>query len=335
MISQSAEKKIVEMAELKMKDAFGDAEVFAALLAQSEREAQTRFVAPEYLAERAVVCEWEADDGTVCVTMFPLGTEPGAESGAEPASATADATANATANAWRECKHALYYHGGGLVMQVGPPHWGFCLELVERLGCAVTMPVYPLLPTAQWQQAHESVLAAYRGVLERTGAGEGELIVMGDSAGGLLSITLAMLCELHELPRPAGLITLSPMTDLSFVIPAEKKAELEVDDPLIGFEGLGQIPYLWVPEEQDREDFPPSVLYGPMGNLPEQWVFAGSREALLPEMLEYVRRVEEAGSPIVLDVREGMWHTYPLMLDMDEGLETFNRIVSIAEGMWA
>jgi len=314
MISQSAQDKLVEMEALGMKDAFANAKVFEALLAESAAAAEAPYEAPGYLAERVGVFRWEAQDGTPCFTLYPK------EMGEE--------------DVWTNARHLLYFHGGGLVMQVGPPHWGFCMSLVERLGCCVTVPVYPLLPAHTWQDAHVSVVASYRGLVERLGASADSVLVAGDSAGGLLAITLMQLCKCYDIPEPEAVITLSPMTDLSNDVPMGEKLALEPDDPLIGFAGLGRVPDLWIPEEADRGQFPPCVLQGPMTDLPQQWVFAGSRECLLPEIAEYVRRIEEAGSPVVLDVREGMWHTYPLMLDIDEGREAFDQIVEIARSVW-
>lgn len=315
MISQSAKDKLAFMEESGMKDAFANAEVFEALLAESAAAANQPYETPAYLAERVGVSPWFAQDGTPCFTLYPKGAP--------------------EEDVWRNERHLLYLHGGGLVMQVGPPHWEFCMLLVERLGCVVTMPIYPLLPVHTWQDAHASVIASYRGLLQKSGAEADRVVIAGDSAGGLLAITLMQLCKLCDLPDPGAVITFSPMTDLAEEVPMEKKRALEADDPLIGFIGLGRVPGLWVPDESDRGQFPPCVLQGPMADLPQQWVFAGSRECLLPEMEEYVRRVEEAGSPIVFDVREHMWHTYPLMPEIDEGLEAFERVLLVLEDAWA
>lgn len=314
MISRSAQDKLVEMEALDMKAAFADAQVFEGLLSQSAAAAEKPYVAPGHLAERVNVSLWTAQDGTPCYTLYPKDVSEG--------------------DAWASSRHLLYFHGGGLVMQVGPPHWEFCLLLVEHLGCTVTMPVYPLLPVYTWQDAHASVVASYRGLLQKSGVDPSRLALAGDSAGGLLAITLMQLCKLYELPDPGAVISFSPMTDLGGEVPMDKKVALEPDDPLIGFQGLGRVPELWVPDSADREQFPPCVLQGPMADLPQQWVFAGSRECLLPEMAEYVRRVEEAASPIVFDVREEMWHTYMLMPEIDEGREAFERVLLILRDLW-
>lgn len=315
MISQSAINKLAEMKVSGMKDAFGRREVFERHLALSAEAADLPFEAPSYLDERVRVLRWTAQDGTPCFTLY--------------------LKSSCAEDVWADRRQLIYLHGGGLVMQVGPPHWEFCLSLVERLGCVVTVPIYPLLPGATWQDAHASVVATYLGLLEKSGAASRDVVIAGDSAGGLLAITLMQLCKLHDLPEPGAVITLSPMTDVAHEIPDGEKMALVDDDPLIGLEGLGRVPDLWVPDAGDRGQFPPCVLQGPMSDLPPQWLFAGSRECLLPEMVEYARRVEEAGSPIVFDVREGLWHTYPLQPDVEEGAAAFEQILDVLRSEWS
>ncbi|MCR6483803.1 alpha/beta hydrolase [Amycolatopsis sp. OK19-0408] len=43
----------------------------------------------------------------------------------------------------RSSLHVLHLHGGGYVEQVEKHHWRYAADLVARLGCAVTLPVYP------------------------------------------------------------------------------------------------------------------------------------------------------------------------------------------------
>ena len=332
MLSESAQRKLDEIISLNMKAAFGDAEAFAARLELTCSMDGLPVEVPAFVTERVKVFEWTASDGSACFTMFPgAGVGERADGSLSACGAAVDSAVFSTA------KHVLFWHGGGLVTEIGLPHWEFCVALVEQLGCSVTMPAYPLLPLHDWRRAHACLEAVYCNFLEKI-AGEASvdssaaaerIVLAGDSAGGLLAISLAQLCVANGWPNPQALITFSPMTDLSSEVDPAEKLALEADDPLIGFAGLGQVPLLWVPDEENRADFPPCVLFGPMADLPKQWLFAGSREALLPEMLEYARRVEEAGSSIVVDVREDLWHDYPLMLDMDEGREAFEQVLEI------
>ena len=368
MLSQSAKVKLEEIVKLNMKAVFGDAEVFAAQLELTKSMDGKPIEVPTFVEERVGLIEWAASDGSTCFTMFPCEgasegaalrpreADAGAGAGACEPSAVAAGAAPDEAAAFSISQHVLFWHGGGLVMEIGLPHWEFSVALVESLGCAVTMPAYPLLPLHDWRRTHACLEAVYCDLLAKVGEESGELagcdqggsdspanpdgpvgfaspanriVLAGDSAGGLLAISLAQLCVMNGWAKPRAVITFSPMTDLSDEVDLDQKLALEAVDPMIGLVGLGQVPALWVPDEADREEFPPCVLSGPMADLPSQWLFAGSREALLPEMLEYARRVEEAGSPIVVNVREGLWHDYPLMLDIDEGREAFEQVLEI------
>ena len=93
--------------------------------------------------------------------------------------------------------HLLYLHGGGYVMDIAAVHWDAVMDLCERLGASATVPIYPLAPEHTAPEVLDKMEALYRNLAEQYGAAN--ITVMGDSAGGGMTLALAqMLKDLME-----------------------------------------------------------------------------------------------------------------------------------------
>lgn len=110
----------------------------------------------------------------------------------------------------------LYLHGGGYVAGHPRVYRNLCARLAKRLSADVFVPDYRLAPEHPFPAALEDALAAYKAVLAR-GFSPRTLTVMGDSAGG--GLTLALLLALRDAgePLPKCAAVFSPLTDLRFV----------------------------------------------------------------------------------------------------------------------
>ena len=94
--------------------------------------------------------------------------------------------------------HILNLHGGGYVMDIAAVHWDSVAKLCEDLGASATVPIYPLAPEVTAAQTIPAMRALYGELAERYGADT--ITVMGDSAGGGMSLALAqvILAEVAE-----------------------------------------------------------------------------------------------------------------------------------------
>lgn len=68
---------------------------------------------------------------------------------------------------------------------------------------------YRLAPENLWPAPLEDCLTAYTGLL-KTGISPKEIVLMGESAGGTLVLSLALLLKEKGLPQPKALVALSP-----------------------------------------------------------------------------------------------------------------------------
>lgn len=123
-------------------------------------------------------------------------------------------------------------HGGGFFLKASPMHFARAKDYAHLLGCPVVMPDYRLLPKHPFPAALEDCLAAYRWALDELttlqpetrglgshNAGEvsnpdgGNIVMLGDSAGGVLAVALTLLASSSGLRAPDSLMLIYPCLD--------------------------------------------------------------------------------------------------------------------------
>ena len=108
----------------------------------------------------------------------------------------------------------LYLHGGAYVTGSPRSHRALTSRLARDARVCVAVPDYRLAPEHPFPAAVDDALAAYRGLLEQD-ISANKIIIAGDSAGGGLALALALRLKSEPLPQPAGIVCLSPWTDLT------------------------------------------------------------------------------------------------------------------------
>jgi monoterpene epsilon-lactone hydrolase len=108
----------------------------------------------------------------------------------------------------------LWFHGGIYVMGSPRSHRGMVAALAMAAGCRAGLPDYRLAPEHPFPAAFEDAVAAWDRLIGR-GYAPGRIVLGGDSAGGGLALALLAHLLARDGARPAGLIALSPLTDLA------------------------------------------------------------------------------------------------------------------------
>ncbi|SFW84128.1 alpha/beta hydrolase [Amycolatopsis australiensis] len=212
--------------------------------------------------------------------------------------------------------HVLHLHGGGYVEQVEKHHWKYAADLVARLGCAVTLPVYPLVPHHDHTATIPMVQAAYDGIEAA------RVVVSGDSAGGALALAIAQNLRAAGRPQPERLVLYSPWLDVLLEDPVSEL--LDETDPMLGIAGLREAGRMYA-EGTDPRDPLVSPIHADLSGLAPITLFIGTRDLLLPDCRRFRDRAREAG--IEVDYREypGMFHNW-LMQSIPEGAEAMNHV---------
>lgn len=215
----------------------------------------------------------------------------------------------------------LYLHGGGYTAGKLEYAKGFGSTLAVRTGYPVLFPAYRLAPEAPYPAALEDAELAYRHLLT-TGYPASKIVLCGESAGGGLCYALCLRLRDAGLPLPAGIIAISPWTDLT--LSGDSYATNAEEDPLLTVEELAFDAACYAGGESLTNPYI-SPLYGDLTGLPPSLLFAGSAELLLDDMTAMFERLRAAGCQARRFIAPEMWHAY-VLYGVEEAEPDFVRI---------
>ena len=133
-----------------------------------------------------------------------------------------------------EEKKILYFHGGAYMAEMSSYHWEFIEKLVLDTKMTVIIPDYPLTPKYTYKDVFKMVKPLYKEILEQIKPED--LILMGDSAGGGLSLALLEEMSEENYELPGKTILISPWLDVR--LENEKIDEVQKKDKELNKETL-------------------------------------------------------------------------------------------------
>lgn len=236
----------------------------------------------------------------------------------------------------------LYLHGGGYVAGNLDYGCGFASMLAFKCGIRVFTAEYRLAPENPFPAAIDDAMEAY-GYLLSGGYDPTRIALCGESAGGGLCYALCQKLRDKGRTVPAGIIAISPWTDLTLSNPSieiNKK-----DDPSLSREQLkyqadcyvyggvydsrGKMrPNVCSDAEEDKKiksNPRISPLFDSQEKMPESLIFVGDDEILYDDSVLLHEKLLAAGNKSELVVAYEMWHGY-LLYDLPEREGDFEKI---------
>lgn len=224
----------------------------------------------------------------------------------------------------------LYFHGGGFCFgSCSWPHLhGCCLRLASGLNAIVVAPDYRLAPEHRLPAAFEDGASAVKwlrdGSDDRWLSGEEadleNVIVMGDSSGGLIAHHLAVRFGLADARAELAPVRVSKYVLLGPFFGGVERTKSEADCPKDAFLNLALTDQFWrlsLPVGADR-DHPLVSPFGPEGGAaglePVEFeptlVVVGECDLLRDRGVEYCERLKEMGKPVELAEFGGQEHGF-------------------------
>jgi cation diffusion facilitator CzcD-associated flavoprotein CzcO/acetyl esterase/lipase len=201
----------------------------------------------------------------------------------------------------------LYLHGGGYSLGSARGYVGFAAQLAAQIGVRAFVPNYRLAPEHPFPAALDDAIACYGGLLE-DGYAPGRIIVAGDSAGGGLSLSLAMAIGRRNLPRPAAIGLICPWLDLSADTGGTR---LHVPNPVMTL-GMAE---RWARDYvagNDSKQPAISPLHGDLRGLPPIVLQYAGDDPLAADGDGLVAQAHAAGVTIEPVRFDGMWHAFQM-----------------------
>lgn len=235
----------------------------------------------------------------------------------------------------------LYLHGGGFVAGNLDYAKGFGTVLSAQCGIRVLCVEYRLAPEYVFPTALDDALDAY-GYLLSNGYAPSQIIICGESAGGGLCYSLCQKLRDKGRTMPAGIISISPWTDLT--LSGKSYAANEKRDPSITKEQLKfysdcyaygmhkegkKIRALPVPNPEEdykiKSNPKMSPLFDTQEKMPPSLIFVGGDEIMLNDATALHDKLIKANRSSELIIAPELWHAY-VLYDLKERESDFDKI---------
>ena len=225
----------------------------------------------------------------------------------------------------REDHVMLNLHGGGYILGSSRTHRVTCGRLSRAAGVRVLSLDYRLAPESPFPAPVEDSVAAYRWLVSN-GTNPSNIVLVGDSAGGGLAVSVLVALRYLGEPMPAAGICFSPWIDL-----AQTGGTMDSNakvDPSVSRERLAGMakPYL---AGKDPQSPLASPLHADLRGLPPLLILVGSVEVLVDDAKRLADRAKTAGVDVTLDIWDDMphnWHTFaPILPEGQQVIELMGK----------
>ncbi|MCI6886585.1 MAG: alpha/beta hydrolase [Lachnospiraceae bacterium] len=205
----------------------------------------------------------------------------------------------------------LQLHGGGYIGPMKNIYRDFAVQYSRRtMGGDVLTVDYRVAPEYPFPAALEDAVKAYRWLLNERKYAPDKIVIAGDSAGGGLALALVLYLRDHEIPLPAGVIAMSPWTDLTC---SGESYETNFDrDPQFGGTKDNMLYHSSYIGEADPKHPYLSPVFGDFSGFPPVLLQVGSEEVLLSDTLRVADKLRKAGSRLRVTVYDGMFHVFQM-----------------------
>ena len=194
-------------------------------------------------------------------------------------------------------KTILYFHGGSYVAEASNEHWKFVEKLVNETGDTVIMPDYPLTPKYNYKDVFRMVVPLYKEIIERINTED--LMLMGDSAGGGLSLALCEKIKEENIEQPGQTILISPWLDVR--LNNEKIAEIEPYDKELNKEKL-KLAGIAYAGEDGINSYLVNPIDGNLRGMKNITIYTGTNDILNPDVHKLEEKAKEVET--IIDVKE-------------------------------
>ncbi|SFU21811.1 alpha/beta hydrolase fold domain-containing protein [Mesorhizobium sp. YR577] len=202
----------------------------------------------------------------------------------------------------------LHLHGGGFAFGSADCSTEYCERLAQAVDGRCFALNYRLAPEHPFPAALEDAVEAYRWLLTQ-GFEPTNVILSGESAGGGLAVAAAMRIRDVGLPRPGGILVLSPLADNSLTSPSIH--EREGQDPIIDRDILTYMATGYF--QSEAADHPLiSPIYGDLHGLPPMLIQAGRTEVLVDDARRLADHARAADVDVTLRLYEERLHIFSL-----------------------
>ena len=208
----------------------------------------------------------------------------------------------------------LYFHGGSYMAEATSNHWEFIENLVDDTGATVILPDYPLTPKYNYKDVFNMIVPLYKEIQQRVDVSN-ELIIMGDSAGGGLSLALLEKISQEDIKMPKKTILISPWLDVRMDNP--KIEQVKEQDKKLNKEAL-KIAGLAYAGNDGIDSYLVNPIDGDLSKINNLTIFTGTKDILNPDVYKLKEKAEKNNINIDINEYQDAGHIWIIDKDSDE-----------------
>jgi len=221
----------------------------------------------------------------------------------------------------------VFFHGGGWVTLELDPYDEFCSMLANHSESIVISVAYRLSPEHKFPTPLNDCYAATKWAFENAKFLEGDIdtiLVAGDSAGGNLAATVALMAKEKNGPQIAGQLLIYPITDLTSDLSKFSRAKFGPSKEEMDWYGRQ-----YLKNDSEKRNPLVSPIYGDLRGLPEAIVITAEADPLRDQDLAYAKKLEQSGVKILVMDYPEMIHGFVTMPSFfPEGRDAIEKIAS-------
>ncbi len=209
----------------------------------------------------------------------------------------------------------IYLHGGAFVQGCTSYHLRFMDYLVQSTNVTLLCPLYSRLPFSNATQTLHELTIMVKQVIDLNPF---SISLIGDSAGGWLSLTLAQIMRDQYQTSPNHLFLLSPWIDLTM---SKVDPDLENKDVILSNEGLRYLGQQFNPENNVGYQINDSL-----DQLGKIHFFVTDHELFYNQIIDFQTQASMQNITVNVHIEEGLFHDY-MLFPLPESKEGLKKII--------
>lgn len=223
----------------------------------------------------------------------------------------------------------MYIHGGAYLGELNNEHWDLFDSVITQTGYRVIAPDYPLTPKYTYEDVFAMLKPLYEEIVEEVETKN--LILMGDSAGGGISLGLAEWIGEEKKKEPEKVILISPWLDVR--MENSEIDEVQKSDPYLNKIALKLSGEAYAGSKGMKE-YVVNPIDGPLKELKNVIIYTGTSDILNPDVRKLKQMAENEGADITVKQVVGAKHNWILKRKQKEykAEESFQEMINDIKG---
>lgn len=218
-------------------------------------------------------------------------------------------------------KLLIYLHGGAFISGPAQHHWDSIATISKKTNYNIWMCIYPKAPENKIEEISTNIDQIYKKALINYKSED--IVLMGDSAGGTLVISLTQRLIINNTSLPSKLILISPVLDATFK--NEKIIETDKNDKMLSKIGVTSAMSMCSDNLNDTKISP---INGEFKHFPKTYLYIAEDDITYPDQLIYLSKLKIERVDCQINIGKEMPHTWPLLPVMNEAKIALNQIIN-------